>query len=529
MPLRPPTPRRPVIAPPGMPDAAYTIQTPAPTGEADSAVFALYRETATIDPLFVFDYPDNSAMAIACESLLRQNPDMSISPALATKVEYTSPTSLVVTLRDGVTFWDGSPMTADDVVYSLQRSANPDNAGFYFPMFSNVSAIAATGANEVTLTTTSQDQLLLGELSGPAGTIIQKKFAEAAAPGTFGTAAGGVMCTGPYQLTDWKVGEGLTYQRYDGYWDTSLPMKLKQITLKGVPDEAVVTSGLLTGEIDGFYPQVLSTLDQLRGSDALTVTEGPSYAISAFIISSFDGALKDKRVRQALSMAVDRQALVDSMHKGAGFPARAVAQPGTWGYAPEVFTAAWNALPDVSTPDPDGARKLVEAAGATGQTIRIGMSSEVQSLATAAGEIKRAAESIGLKTELVNKSAADFISFFIDPAARAEVDGFPTVNYGDFADPLSIYSTMIGPNGSQAYNGYADPAAQDLLAKGRIEPDPATRADYATKLQAMTVDEMLWVPLVAPNQVLIMNKRLTGAASTFQYMFGPWAAYLGAA
>ena len=504
-----------------------TVLTAAPTSEAESATWAVYRETATIDPLYAFDYPDNAAMAIACESLLRQNPDLTIGPGLATEVAYTGPTSLVITLRDDVTFWDGSPMTADDVVFSLERQRDPENAGFYGQVFVNVTDIAATGELEVTITTTQQDMLLLGELSGPVGAVTQRAFVEAVGA-DFGTAAAGVMCTGPFEFSSWTVGEGVTFTRYEDYWDTSLPRLLKSITIKGVPDEAVLTSGLLTGEIDGTYSQALSTLDQLRDNEAVTVSEGAGYGISAFVISNFDGALSDKRVRQALSMALDRPGLISALYKGAAEPAKSLAVPGTWGYAEDVFAAAWDDLPDVSTPDIDAAKALVEEAGATGQTVRIGMSSEIGALAISAGELQRAAEAIGLKAELVSVSAANYINFFIDEAARADVDGFFTVNYPDYAEPLAILSTLIGPDGSQAYNGYADPVAIDLAQRAQTTADDTERANLVVELQTMTVDEMLWIPIVAPANVLVMSKDLTGAPATFQYMFGPWAAYLGA-
>lgn len=514
--------------PAGVPEGASTILTPAPTGEAESAVWAVYRETSTIDPIYVFDYPDNAAMAIACESLLRQQPDLTIAPGLATSVEYVSPTELVITLREGVTFWDGTPLTAADVVYSLERQRDPNLGGFYGAVFANVDTIEATGDLEVTITTTVQDNAIIGELSGPVGAIVQQAFTEEQGV-DFATAAGGVMCTGPYQLESWVVGEGLTFVRNDSYWDTSLPMQLQSITIRGVSDEAVLTSGLLTGEIDGTYPIVLSTLNQLRDSDAVNVYEGPGYGIAAFIVSSFDGALADKRVRQALSMALDRQGLVDVLYQGAAYPARATAVPGTWGYERQTFVDAWNALPDVSAPNLEEAKRLVEEAGATGQTVRLGMSSELNSINVQAGEFQRALESIGMQAELVSVSAANYINFFIDPAAREGVDGFFTVNYPNYADPIGLYATMVAPDGSQAYNGFDDPAAVDLVAQIRQATDPAEQAALTVELQSIIMDEMLWVPIVAPTNVLVMSSEITGAPATFSYMFGPWAAYLGAA
>ena len=454
--------------PAGVPSGADTILTAAPTAEADSAVWAVYRETSTMDPLYGFDYPDNTALAVACESLLRQNPDLTIGPGLAESVEFVTDTSLVITLRTDVTFWDGTPMTAADVVFSLKRQQDPALGGFYSGVLARVTDIAATGDNEVTLTTTGRDMLLRSELSGPTGIITQQKFVESKGA-DYGTANGGVMCTGPYELKTWAIGEGLTFDRYDGYWDKSLPLKLKSITIKGVPDEAVLTAGLLTGEISGTYFSGISTLDQLRDSGKVTVSQGPSYAIGAFIVSNFEGSLSDARVRQAISMAIDRQGIATQLYKGAAYPARAVGVPGMWGYAKDTFVDGWNALPDTSQPDVEAAKQLVADAGAAGKTVRLGMSSEIAALQTQAGEFQRAIESIGMKVELVSVSAANYINFFIDPAAREGVDGFFTVNYSNTADPLSLFVSMVAPEGTQAYNGYADPAAQTLLDQARAE------------------------------------------------------------
>jgi peptide/nickel transport system substrate-binding protein len=257
------------------------------------------------------------------------------------------------------------------------------------------------------------------------------------------------------------------------------------------------------------------------------VSEGSSYAIAAFIVSNFDGALADARVRQAVSMAIDREGISTQLYKGAAYPARALGVPGMWGYAKQTFVDGWNALPDTSQPDLDAAKQLVIDAGAEGETVRLGMSSEIAALQTQANEFQRAIESIGMKAELVSVSAANYINFFIDPAAREDVDGFFTVNYSNTADPLSLFISLVAPEGTQAYNGYADPAAQTLLDQARAEPDDTKRAELVVQLQAIFTEQMLWVPIVAPTTVLIMNKELTGAPSTFQYMFGPWAAYLG--
>ena len=92
--------------------------TKAGTKPVDKVVWAVYRDVNSLDPIFAFDYPENTTDSLLYESLLRQGPDGLLGPGLAT-LSYTDPTTLVFTLKPGVMFWDGNPLTTDDVIYSL--------------------------------------------------------------------------------------------------------------------------------------------------------------------------------------------------------------------------------------------------------------------------------------------------------------------------------------------------------------------------------------------------------------------------
>ena len=102
--------------------------TPAGTKPVSSVVWATTRDVKSLDPVYSYGYPENTADSLMCESLLRQAPDGSLEPGLAT-VANPSPTTVVFTLRPGVKFWDGHPVTPADVVYSLDRNINPKFGG----------------------------------------------------------------------------------------------------------------------------------------------------------------------------------------------------------------------------------------------------------------------------------------------------------------------------------------------------------------------------------------------------------------
>lgn len=498
--------------------------TAAATGDADPITWAVYRDVQTIDPLFAFDYPDNTALTLMCESLLRTQPDGTLADGLAS-LSRTDATTLVLDIDPAATFWDGSPVTADDVVYSLERQRDPELGGFYAQAFSRVDTIEATGDRQVTLTLTGADYWLDGELASMPGVIVQKKYVEAKGA-DYGTPSGGVMCTGAYEFESWSPASGVAAVPSDDYWGEA-DARVEKITLKGVVDEAALTSALIAGEIGGTYPPAISTLPVLEDNDAVTVTQGPGYATAALVISDLKGTLSDVRVRQALSLALDRKGIVDNVFHGAAEDARWLANPGTFASARETYQAAYDEVPALEQ-DLTEAKQLIEEAGAAGKTLTIGMSSAIPDIAYEAGAFKTAGEKIGLKVEFKSVSADAFINFFIDPKAREGVDAFPTVTYGDYADPAALSATVVLPDGAQNYSGFDDPEITSLLEEARGTEDEEARAKLVIEAQQRTMELMPWIPTAQPNAVLVTSSELTGAVSSFAYMSAPWADQLGA-
>jgi len=506
------------------PTQGLVTTTPAGTKTVPSMVWAVYRDVNSLDPIYAFDYPENTADSLMCESLLRQAPGGAVQPGLATVTD-PSPTTMVFTLRPGAKFWDGHPVTPADVVYSLDRNTNPTLGGFYPLVFNRVKSIAATGTNQVTITLKQPDYWLQGELASMPGIIIEKAFVQKEGK-NYGTPAGSIMCTGAYMLKSWTPGVGVVAVANPHYWNSAVKPLIGQITIKGTPDISSFTSGMLTGAIQGSYPFALPTLDQLRNSSSVKVWQGPGWSTDAFIISSFKGVLGDLRVRRALSLALNRQGIISSVYKGAALMPRWLSNPGTFGYGKSVFTAAYDSSP-VLTQNISEAKKLVQQAGATGKTFTIGTSSQLANLAAVTGDYQAAAQAIGLKVVLKSVSAQNFINFFTDPKARAGIDGFPTVNYGDYADPAALLSTLVLPGGSQNYTNFNNPKITADLEQARSTPNLNKRAALVAEAEKLTMQQLPWIPNVQPTALLVLHKGLTGAVSSFAYMFAPWADSLG--
>jgi peptide/nickel transport system substrate-binding protein len=506
------------------PTKGLVATTPSGTKPVSSITWAVYRDVNSLDPIYAFDYPENTAISLMCESLLRQAPNGSLQPGLAT-IANPSPTTMVFTLRPGVKFWDGHPVTSADVVYSLDRNTNPALAGFYGLVFDRVQSIQATSPTQVTITLKQPDYWLEGELSSMAGVVIEKSYAQQQGK-NYGTPAGGIMCTGAYEFKSWKPGVGVTAVANPHYWNPAVKPVVQQILLKGVPDVSSFTSGMLTGGIQGSYDMGLNTLDQLKNSKSVSVYQGPGWATDAFIVSSFKGVLGNLKVREALSLALNRQAIIDSVYKGAALMPKWMSNPGTFGYGKSVFDTAYASAPYLSQNLAE-AKKLVQEAGATGKTFTIGTSSQLANIAAVTGAYQAAAQAIGLKSVLKSVSAQNYINFFTSASARQGIDGFLTLNYGDYADPAALLATLDLPGGSQNYTNFNDPKLTALLEQARSTANPNQRAALMVQAEKINNQLLPWIPDVQPTNLLLLSKNLTGATASFAYMFAPWANSLG--
>ncbi len=449
------------------PGAGLAAVTPAGTKPVSSVVWATNRDVISLDPIFSAAYPEYTADSLMCESLLRQAPDGSLQPGLAT-VSNPSPTTLVFTLRPGVKFWDGHPVTSADVVYSLDRAANPELGGYYSGRLDRIASVTATSPTQVTVKLTQPHYWLEAELASMPGIIIEKSFAEKEGK-NYGTPAGSIMCTGAYMLQSWTPGVGVVAVRNPHYWNPSVHPLVGQITLKGV--------------------------------------------------------LGNLNVRRALSLALNRQGIINSVYQGAAQLPRWVSNPGTFGYAQSVFARAYDSSP-VLTQNIAAARKLVQQAGDTGKTITFGTTSQLAVYAGDTAAYQATAQAIGLKVALKSVSAQDYIDFLVSPQFRAGVDAFPGVDFGDYADPAALLGAFV-PGGSENWDNFNSPPITAALEQARGTASPDQRAARVARVEELTMQQQPWIPDVEPDTVLVLGQGLTGVFSSTAYLFSPWTDRLG--
>lgn len=500
--------------------------TPAPVGELDRIAWAVSSEPASLDWIRNADTATGSILANVCEGLLRLAPDLTLEPALAESFEHPDPKTWIYRLREGVTFHDGSPLTAEDVVFSLKRNLDPAAGSFWSGAFAKVAAIEATGPLEVTVRLSAPDELFNAYMSSPAGVVEHAATVERLGQ-QYGTPQGGVNCIGPYKFAGWQAGQSITVERDDSYFDPALRAKTGAVDFHFVRDPAATVNGLLAGSLDGAFEVAPASLARLAASGIGTVYYGRSTQGYNAIVMDPTGPLADPVVRKALSMVIDRKAIIDIAIKGAGEEQRAPAVTGTWGYEQVAFEAAWNDIAS-ATLDIEGAKKLLATTKLPDRPIVLATTNAEAQSAVIGAEIQSAAAKIGLKVELKLFPSDQYYAVYTDAAARKGIDLYLTGWGTDFADPLQMYRYF---KSGDFYNffGFSNPEYDALIEKAGTEADPAARAKSIIAAQKIVVGETLWIPIYAPYNTLFLNARATGTTASYVQLHSPWAARIGAA
>lgn len=509
--------------------------TPEATAEAETVTWnSTYGELASLDPVKAFNYPENTIVSNLCEPLFEMQPDFSVQPNLATEANTDDGKTWVFDIRDDVTFWDGTPMTVDDVVYSINRHLDPAEGSYWGGgVVANITSVAATGEHEVTITLETADYTLPSSLSTIIGVVVQQAQREAAGE-NYGNPETGVMCTGPLKFTpgDWQQGQSITLERNDDYWDEEGRAMAREVQIGFVVDPTAIANGLGTGEIQGSYDVPLPALSQLETSESGELYAGQGMQNMA-IISTGEGVFGDPAVRRALTRATDRQAIADTVYEGTGTPARSIVPQSPWDAveesAPGVAELRDEQLPDLSFDIEAAKAELEEAEVDLSQPIKIAYPSERSFYADILNEMANGAKELGITLEPTGVPSAQFGAFFSDPQARAGFDGFVTTNYLSAPDPLLHLISVAKTGSDQNYSGFSDPAVDAALDAAIGESDDAERAKLTVEAEALIMQQQPWVPINDLAVRMYMDESITGAPASFVYLYYPWAADLGAA
>lgn len=501
-------------------------ETPAGTKPVTQVTWNLLREPTTVDPIKSQTEAEGPVVGNMCESLLTVNSAFQLQPGLAESFEMTDPTTWVYRIRDGVKFWDGKPVTTDDVVYSLQRSfgtTSTKSGSFYPTYFTRVKAIKASGANEVTISLTEPDALFNRILATPAGAVVEKTFASREGA-DFGTPTVGVMCSGPFKFSRWTPGRELTLEKNDAYWDAERVPKVERLTFKFIDNDATAAAALQSGEVDGMYEVPVSSVPRLKRANAGTLRFGPGPRFLA-IFPTEKSALREQKLREALYLAMDRAAIAKQIFPDVAEPMKSLTPP-VFAYGEDTFQQYLDSRPDPNAKtDLDKARLLVQGIDESERNLTLATESTPSTVAVA-NQIQSQGKKIGLNVEVEVLTPNQNEALYFDKKLRTSYDGFLAYTWTYNADPLD-FLVYFTPASYYNYGLYDNKEFSDRFEDALGTYDDAQRATEVVEAYKVVDRDLPWIPIIYEPNRLYMSNQLTGAPPSWAYVWSAWAARLG--
>jgi peptide/nickel transport system substrate-binding protein len=470
---------------------------------AQSLMLGTKLELNTLDPHFFAAFPTNSSMQYFFDKLVEYDDKLRIAPSLATSWKLVDDHTWQFNLRRGVVFHDGTPFTADDVVFTIERVPNVPNSPNSFSQFTRgIESVKKVDDNTILIHTKAPNPQMLSDLANIF--IVSAKAAKGATTADFNSGKA-VVGTGPYKLVEWVNGERLVVERNEKYWGTR-PQWAK-VTEKVIAKDPPRLAALLAGQVDAIDAVPIPDLERLRKENRFALFRGAAALVhyvaldSARDVSPFvtakDGRplasnpLKDPRVRKALSLALNRDAIVKRVMEGSAQPAAQL--------LPEQYPTASRTLkPDAY--DVKKAQALLKEAGwADGFRLVLHATGDRYPNDSAVAQaIAQMWTRIGIKAEVEVLPGAVFFT----RASKQEFSAF-TAQYGA-EDSLNSLRALVATNdpskgfGTANRTRYSNPVVDNLLTEALVTMDDELRQQKLERAINFAMGDQPVIPVFYP-------------------------------
>ncbi len=505
-------------------DASGGTGTPTQGG---SIVVAVEGEPASMDPAFDYDFVSGLAVGSVTEPLLKfcEN-DQKLCPNLAESWT-VSPDGKTYTMkiRQGVKFHDGTTMTVDDVVFSMDRVRDPDLGSYVGWMLAKVSDITAPDASTVVITLSEPDALLEYALASTAAHVVNRKFVEANGD-KYGKPEVGSIGTGPFKFVEWKSGDHQTVARFDDYWDKANGGPyLDQVTIKIIPEPTTRVAGLQTGEIDFIINNIPSdqyaTVKAIASVD-LTFTD--SYYGEWITFNTQKAPFDNVKIRQALNYAFDKKAVRELFYGADADPTKGtLVNPSLWTFEKDAWQAAWDQLPAYDV-DLAKAKQLLDESGVADQLngTEIAYYESTPSIKGAAEAFIDSMSKLGITIKARKVTYQENVALQFGPHDDYDI---LVASWGsDFPDPSgnlrpNFASENIVAGGANS-TAYQNAQVDTLLAEQNTLLDKAERARLLIEAQKIIAEDSAVIVTAYPGWPLAVNKRLAGQSVSSLWYWG---------
>ncbi|MCJ2143077.1 peptide ABC transporter substrate-binding protein [Methylobacterium sp. E-066] len=430
--------------------------------------------------------------------------------------------------EDGLTFrfdlrpdgkWsNGDPVTAEDFVYAFRRMLAPATGAKYAEILSPIRGAAAVNRGEIAgdaLGVTAEGPLKLAIiLEQPTPYFLELLTHQTALPvhrasveryGDSFTRPGNFVTNGPYRLIDRVPGGAITLE-VNPHHPEAAATAIRRVAFLPMSDMSAAVRRYAAGELDSLSELPVDQIVDLRRRFGTQVVLGPSLGLEVLAINTRKAPFSDRRVRQALSLLIDREYLADGLYGGTMSPAYSICPPGIDNYRTPPETAGRQGLP--IDHEAEARRLLAEAGFGPSRPLtveyRFNVSDNNRNTAVAVAEMWR---DLGIETRFVYTDAKTHFAYLRDGGS------FDVARYAwiaDYSDPQNFLFLLQSGNDGLNAGRWSDAAYDALLAKAAAERDLARRADLLYEAEAIALRELPWIPLMHYRSKALIAPRLHG-------------------
>ncbi|MGC2871884.1 ABC transporter substrate-binding protein [Ihubacter sp. rT4E-8] len=457
----------------------------------DTLTFVQAADITSLDPHIGKETPAVTVTRQIFDTLLVMDENNEPAPSLAESFEQIDERTYEFKLRQDVKFHDGEAMTADDVVFSLNRARKSNYVSY---VVDAISKVEKKDDYTVIVKTEEPYSPLLSALTVPFTAIVPQHAVEADEDAFALNPIG----TGPYKFVEWKQGE---YAKLEANADYFLGApKTQNVVMKVVPEASQRVIAVETGEADLAYNISANDSKRVEEDENLQMFKGPSQSVFYLTINENNEKFADKRVRQAIRYAIDKDAIVETMLYGAGMRADSVIPPSAFGFSEKVqaydhnIEKAKQLMADAGYPDGFSCTLSVTDDSVKNEICQV---------------IQNQLKEIGIETSIQTKEYGTWIDELGTGSHELSYSGWVCVTGdADYTYYSLFHSTQVGYPGNDAFLKNKD--VDKLVVAARRTADPEERQKYYDQLEELLGDLSPYAPLYYDSVNVGATKKVSG-------------------
>ena len=465
--------------------------------EAQTIVMGADVDAGTLDPRLTRDTTASRTADLIYSGLVHITPALEPVPDLAESWENPDPTTFIFKLRPDLTFSDGSPLTAEDVVYTYTSIVNPDFNAPQRALYTPISAVEAVDAQTVKFTLSAPYAPLLSYLD--IG-IVPKALVEG------GTDIGlNPVGAGPMKLVSWNRGSEIVLEANESYWRGA--PEIENVTIKIIGDNSARAQAFEAGDLDVIQsPLSPQDIERLSADDRFGNVITAGLGINYLNFNTKDPLLADPKMRQAFAKLVDQETIVNDIYQGVDQVAHSIILPSSWAFSDAISQPTFDiegAMADFAAlgwSDSNGDGVLDK--DGTDLAITLATHSEDPNRVQTVEYLQAIFESAGVKA---TAQITDWPSFSTNYVQQGKHQ-IAVLGWLNIVDPDRLMFAQFTTGGPTNWGGYSNPEVDKLLQEGRSTLDQAGRAAAYQGAAKILAEELPYYVVSAQGYQLFYSK-----------------------